>query len=127
MTAEESSARGWHGLTSMVDKDGERQQADAAAPVSQQQGDGKRTRQRRPRPVVMAVEPGLLETPAAAAFCGMGRSTFDAAVQAGKVGPMPVRIGGKKLWSVEELREWVRAGCPSRVRWQARRENENLR
>ena len=84
-----------------------------------------KTRQKRNRPVIMAVEPALLETPAAARFCGMGRSTFDAAVKSGKIGPTAVRIGGKVLWPVEELREWVRAGCPSRVRWQAKTEGKN--
>ena len=66
----------------------------------------------------MLLEPALLETPTAARFCGMGRSTFDAAERAGKIGPVPVWIGGKKLWPVEEFREWVRESCPSRVRWQ---------
>lgn len=34
--------------------------------------------------------------------------------------PAGQKVGGKKLWLVEELLEWARAGFPCRSEWQAR-------
>jgi len=36
----------------------------------------------------------------------------------GRLGPMPILLGRRKLWSVAELAQWVRAGCPPRQQWQ---------
>ncbi len=33
--------------------------------------------------------------------------------------PAPVRLGGRLLWNVRILEEWVAAGCPPRHRWEA--------
>jgi predicted DNA-binding transcriptional regulator AlpA len=35
--------------------------------------------------------------------------------------PRPVEIGGSKRWRLEELCQWVRAGCPPREVWESRR------
>lgn len=45
--------------------------------------------------------------------------TWDAA---GKL-PAPVRIGGKVLWSLGEIRAWIEAGTPDRVTWQSIKAN----
>lgn len=42
--------------------------------------------------------------------------TWDAA---GKL-PAPLRIGGRVVWSVAEIRAWLAAGAPSRDEWAAR-------
>ncbi|WP_088258728.1 helix-turn-helix transcriptional regulator [Fimbriiglobus ruber] len=39
---------------------------------------------------------------------------------AGKL-PAPIRIGGRVLWRVDEIRAWIDAGAPNRVEWEARR------
>lgn len=31
--------------------------------------------------------------------------------------PSPIRIGRNVRWSIEELRAWIRNGCPPRRRW----------
>lgn len=36
---------------------------------------------------------------------------------AGKV-PMGVKLGRCKRWIVQEVREWVAAGCPNRTTWE---------
>ncbi len=46
----------------------------------------------------------------------VGRSTIWRLNSAGKL-PMPVQIGRATRWRVAEIEEWVRAGCPSRDRW----------
>ncbi len=38
----------------------------------------------------------------------------------GKV-PTPVRIGGRVVWRVDEIRAWLDAGAPDRETWDARR------
>lgn len=37
--------------------------------------------------------------------------------------PKPLRIGGRVVWRVDEIREWLTAGAPSREEWDARRKN----
>ena len=33
--------------------------------------------------------------------------------------PTPLRIGGSVVWRVDEIRDWLDAGAPDRVRWSA--------
>jgi predicted DNA-binding transcriptional regulator AlpA len=35
--------------------------------------------------------------------------------------PRSVRVAGSRKWLYEEVAEWVRAGCPTRARWEATR------
>jgi hypothetical protein len=75
----------------------------------------KRKRRRR------AVPPLLTDAPGAAAALCMSGSVFYRLDAQGAV-PAPVTLGlGKlrrRLWSVPELQEWVRAGAPPRHEWQ---------
>jgi predicted DNA-binding transcriptional regulator AlpA len=32
--------------------------------------------------------------------------------------PSPVRIGGQERWRVDEVRAWLKAGCPNRRDWE---------
>lgn len=41
--------------------------------------------------------------------------TWDAA---GKL-PAPIRIGGRVVWRVDEIRDWLAAGAPDRETWMA--------
>jgi len=43
----------------------------------------------------------------------IGLRTWRRMDSAGKV-PRGMRVGGKKLWAVEDLRLWVELGCPDR-------------
>jgi len=43
--------------------------------------------------------------------------TWDAA---GRL-PSPLRLGGKVVWRLDEIRDWLAAGAPRRAEWQARR------
>jgi hypothetical protein len=38
---------------------------------------------------------------------------------AGRLGVEPVKLCGSVRFNVEEVREWVKAGCPTRREWQA--------
>lgn len=43
--------------------------------------------------------------------------TWDAA---GRL-PKPLRIGGRVVWRVDEIRAWLAAGAPNRDEWEARK------
>ncbi|MFL5330870.1 MAG: helix-turn-helix transcriptional regulator [Gemmataceae bacterium] len=64
-------------------------------------------------------EPLLLRAKQAAAMCGKSLRTWRTWDSAGWI-PRPVRIGRSTLWRADELRDWVRAGCPRRAEWEAR-------
>lgn len=60
----------------------------------------------------------LVDAREAAGMCGIGLSTWRRHASAGKT-PKPVAIGGRTLWRLQELIDWVAAGCPGRGRWEA--------
>lgn len=66
-----------------------------------------------------AAQPMLIDARQVAEI--LGRSTVSVRRDdlAGRL-PSPVRIGGSKKWRREEITAWVRSGCPSRSKWQAR-------
>jgi predicted DNA-binding transcriptional regulator AlpA len=69
-------------------------------------------------------DPLLLPRAEAAHICGgLSKATWARLNSAGKI-PRPVRLGGRVLWRLEELRDWVRAGCPDRQRWELFRANK---
>jgi len=72
-------------------------------------------------PAIAAPSPLLVGHAEAARLCALGLSTWHRLLAAGRIGPAPVRLGGRVLFNVEELRVWCRAACPDRVEWQARR------
>ena len=53
----------------------------------------------------------------AAKMIGMSRSHFYTCDATGEIGPIPMRCGGKRLYSVAELSAWVNSGMPARSRW----------
>ena len=59
------------------------------------------------------VEVLLLDTKQAAGACGLSRSAWFRARAAGKT-PAPVRILGKVLYRLADLKLWVALGCPPR-------------
>ena len=54
----------------------------------------------------------------AAAMVGSCRASWYMLVNQG-LAPQGFRLGKRHLWSVAELSEWVRAGCPPAVKWRA--------
>ncbi len=61
--------------------------------------------------------PLLITAAQAAATCSKSRRTWWAWDAAGLI-PKPVRIGRSVFWRVDEIREWIVAGCPRREDWE---------
>jgi predicted DNA-binding transcriptional regulator AlpA len=66
------------------------------------------------------VEPLLVPAGVAGPMCGRSEASWWRDHAAGRI-PAPVRLGGRTLWRVQELREWVADGCPPRREWETRR------
>jgi len=66
------------------------------------------------------VEPLLLNAKQVAATLGIGESTIWQLHAGGKL-PLPIKLNRRTLWAAEELRDFVRAGCPQRQKWLAMR------
>jgi predicted DNA-binding transcriptional regulator AlpA len=83
---------------------------------------------RKPRAAAILtapVEPLLVAAAEAARLCGISEASWHRLRAAGKL-PSAVRLGGRVLWRVAELRRWCIAGCPDLRTWQAL-ENANGR
>jgi predicted DNA-binding transcriptional regulator AlpA len=65
-----------------------------------------------------AVEPLLVDTEQAASICGVSPASWFRLKAAGKT-PAPVKLGGRVLYRVEDLKLWVALGCPDRKSFEA--------
>jgi predicted DNA-binding transcriptional regulator AlpA len=63
--------------------------------------------------------PILVDASGVARLLSIGRSQVFRLNSAGRL-PMPIRKLGARCprWRVDELRDWVAAGCPDRATWQ---------
>jgi predicted DNA-binding transcriptional regulator AlpA len=60
--------------------------------------------------------PELLTAEQAWNLCALSKSAWYKARSSGKI-PAPVRIGGALRWRRDEMRDWLREGCPPVCRW----------
>jgi excisionase family DNA binding protein len=60
----------------------------------------------------------LVTVDEAAEICKMSRSTFYKLRAAGKT-PRCVKLGALTRWRRQELLDWIKAGCPTREKWEA--------
>ena len=72
----------------------------------------------RPAPLTATLEPLLVGAREAGRLCGRSEASWWRDHAAKRI-PAPIRLGGRTLWRVQELREWVEAGCPDRKTWEA--------
>ncbi len=59
----------------------------------------------------------LLDAKGAAATLGISERFFWSMHSSGELGPLPIRLRKRTLWSRFELTERVRARCPRREQW----------
>jgi len=63
-----------------------------------------------------AVEPMLIGARDAAKLLAVSVRHFYALDARGQI-PEGMQLGRRRLWALQELRQWVAAGCPSRDKW----------
>jgi prophage regulatory protein len=79
----------------------------------------------RDRPEAPTVEPLLLTATEAARLCGVSEATWYRMASGART-PAPIRLSrGCVRWRLDELRDWIAAGCPDRRTWEARRASSN--
>jgi hypothetical protein len=66
-----------------------------------------------------AFEPLLVDFPGLAKLLSRSVASLYRDRAAGRLGVEPVKLCGSVRFSVQEIREWVRAGCPTRREWLA--------
>jgi len=66
---------------------------------------------------IAPVEPLAVGAKEAAALCGIGLTLWRNMGQTGQV-PAFIKLGGRCVWSLDELRRWIAAGSPNRERWE---------
>lgn len=54
----------------------------------------------------------------AADMCGIGKSQWYGLVASGRA-PAPIKLGRKSLWHKDELKDWIKAGCPAQRIWES--------
>jgi len=59
----------------------------------------------------------MLDARATGAVLSVSRTTIYSMNNTGELGPMPIKLGGRKLWRHAVILAWVRAGCPPRTKW----------
>jgi predicted DNA-binding transcriptional regulator AlpA len=57
-----------------------------------------------------------------ARMLGISVATFWRWDASGELGPPGIRKGGRRLWPLAEIRQWVAAGMPRRSEWLALRQ-----
>jgi predicted DNA-binding transcriptional regulator AlpA len=62
--------------------------------------------------------PLLLRAPQAASFCSIAIRTWRMLDANGRI-PRSIHLGRSAFWRRKELQDWVDAGCPDRVTWDA--------
>jgi predicted DNA-binding transcriptional regulator AlpA len=67
-----------------------------------------------------AAEPLLVDADRAASMCGISPASWYRLKAAGKT-PGPVKLGGRVLYRVADLRVWVALGCPPRREFEVRK------
>jgi predicted DNA-binding transcriptional regulator AlpA len=68
----------------------------------------------------------LVGADVAGPMCGRSEASWWRDLAAKRI-PAPIKLGGRTLWRVQELRDWVDAGCPDRRTWEALRRQKGGR
>jgi predicted DNA-binding transcriptional regulator AlpA len=69
--------------------------------------------------VTLALEPLVVTTEELAQLLRISVATLDRWRDSGRLGPPGNKIGGRRLWALTEIREWIARGMPPRETWLA--------
>ncbi len=74
---------------------------------------------------IKEVEPLLIGADVCGQILGISRRHFAQLEADGMVGPMPLRLGRRRVWNLLEIKEWVRQKCPTREEYLKARVEHN--
>lgn len=60
----------------------------------------------------------LLSAKNAAELLGISKGHYYTLHNSGRLGPLPIRLSRRTLWSRKELEAWIADECPARRQWQ---------
>lgn len=60
----------------------------------------------------------LLSAKKTAELLSVSKGHFWGLHNSGRLGPLPIRLGRRTLWSRKELEAWIADECPARRQWQ---------
>ncbi len=63
----------------------------------------------------------LVDVKGVANLVGLSKNTVMLHNSSGRLGPISIKLGRRRLWRRKEIEQWIDAGCPARHRWQSRR------
>ena len=63
------------------------------------------------------LEPLLVDAKEAGRLLGISPRHLAGMHSSGRLGPLPIALGRRRLWRTAELADWVDAGCPPRWEW----------
>jgi len=91
-----------------------------------QSGLGKNGSSAKPevRPIL---EPLLIGVKELAPLLGISEPTLERWRASGRLGLPGIKMGGRRLWPMAEIREWVESGMPDRETWLALRKANGKR
>ena len=69
------------------------------------------------------IEPVALDARRLAESLGISTRHLESLLATGQL-PLPVRLGRRRVWPVDEVRAWLEAGAPPRDRWMVLRDQE---
>ena len=61
-----------------------------------------------------AVQTLLVGEKQAFEMLGIRQTLFREMAASGRFGPMPIKLGRRKLWRKSDIEKWVQLGCPAR-------------
>lgn len=69
--------------------------------------------------------PLLLDGKAVCELLSIGLSTLYCMHRSGELGPMGLKLRGRRLWRRQEIEAWVAHDCPRREKWSAIKERNS--
>jgi predicted DNA-binding transcriptional regulator AlpA len=90
------------------------------APSPSGKADEQPALSRAPSPTALVMEPLLVNIKQAVALCGISEATWFR-LQAARKTPEAVKIAGRSMFRLQDIRDWVAMGCPDRRTFEVRK------
>lgn len=73
----------------------------------------------------ISVEPLLVGVSDTAVILGISKPMLYQMISDGRFGLIGIKFGSRRLFPVEEIKNWIQAGCPCREKWLSIKKQKN--